>query len=63
MEQEMIFFVVALMVSLAIFCLGILIGRRMKKPADLAPNEQLFQKIIEDAPVGICILRKDDLFT
>ena len=56
MEQEMIFFLVALMVSLAIFGLGVLIGRRMKRPVDLAPNEQLFQKIIEDAPVGICII-------
>lgn len=58
MEQEIIFFLVALMASLAIFGLGVLIGRRVGKPADLAPNEQLFQKIIESAPVGICIIRK-----
>lgn len=56
MEQEIIFFLVALMVSLAVFGLGVLIGRRVKTPTELAPNEQLFQKIIEDAPVGICII-------
>jgi hypothetical protein len=33
MEQEIIFFLVALMVSLAVFGLGVLIGRRVKKPA------------------------------
>lgn len=56
MEQELIFFFMALIVSLVILGLGVLIGRRLEKSADLAPNEELFQKIIEAAPVGICII-------
>ncbi|MFT5701613.1 MAG: PAS domain S-box-containing protein [Desulforhopalus sp.] len=58
MEQEIIFFLVALIASLAIFGFGVLIGRRVKRPADLEPNEQIFQKILETAPIGICIIRE-----
>ena len=56
MEQEIIFLLVALMASLAIFGLGVFRGRRLERTADSATNEQLFQKIIEAAPVGICII-------
>ncbi len=56
MEQEIIIFLVALTASLAIFGLGILIGRRVETSSDMIPNEQHFQNIIEVAPVGIRIM-------
>jgi len=58
MEQEIIFFLLALMGSLAVFGLGVLRGRRLESSVDLAANEQIFQQIVEAAPVGICIIKE-----
>lgn len=58
MEQIIIFLFLIIMVALAAFNLGMLRERRGKGFTRLRADEQLFQEIIEAAPVGICIIRK-----